>query len=65
MNDKAKALKKDTSSSVLAFSRMILLGKAAEKDTFNTEEFIWVDHNALKSAHISNILDPKHFFTLF
>lgn len=44
---------------------MILLGKAGEKDTFDTEEFIWVDHNALKSAQISNVLDPRHLYTLF
>lgn len=37
MKSEAKNLKTDTSSSVLAYSRMIMLGKAGEKDTFNTD----------------------------
>ncbi len=37
MKEQTKNTKVDTSSSVLSYSRMILLGKAGEADKFNTD----------------------------
>lgn len=55
----------DLASSTLTYSRMILLGKANENDPFSTDEFIWVDPNAMTNSNIANMLDPKHLDTLF
>ena len=54
----------DRISTAVAYSRMFLLNRAYENDAFNTDEFIWVDGNALASYQISKILQPKNIESL-
>ena len=38
---------KDRSTSVVAYSRVFIIKWAMDTDQFNSDEMIWVDHNAM------------------
>ena len=47
---------KDRSTSVVAYSRVFIIKWAMDTDQFNSDEMIWVDHNAMNDYEVSQIL---------
>ena len=55
---------KDQSTSIVAYSRVFLMKWAMDADQFNSDEMVWVDHNAMADYAVSQILAKENLDTL-
>jgi hypothetical protein len=54
----------DRVSPLLAYSRVFLLARAAEHETFNSDELLWVDPNALANPVLQALLETNNVAAL-